>query len=46
MKVSTDGYVTIEYWKSSLIRIIFIDYLSKLEAVDSNYFHFHFHFYF
>jgi len=26
MEVSTDWYVTIEYWRSSSIRVIFINY--------------------
>ena len=26
MEVSTDWYVTVEYWRSSSIRVIFVDY--------------------
>ena len=33
IKVSTDWYIAIEYWGSSSIRIIFVDYqTSKLQC--------------
>ena len=38
MEVSTDWYVTIEHWRSSSIRVIFIDYqTSKLQCNYQSY---------
>jgi len=35
MEVSTDWYVIIEYWRLSLIRIIFVDY--QTSELQCNY---------
>ena len=38
MGVSADWYITIEYWRSSLIRIIFVDYqTSELQCNYQSY---------
>ena len=38
MGVSTDWYIAIEYWKSSSIRVIFVDYqTSKLQCKYQSY---------